>query len=442
MNQETQNKKERGVAIAAVLILLIGASSWIIVPVPGTSKHFAFMLVEVISVLYVVFSLIKNKKSVVNEKLSNVLNVKSQYEKIIFAWCGAFLLFLVVSTGIHFVQRGFNPNFLNYPRVSFVLFVVYWLMTSGLISKRTKSVAGIAFLTGVNMLEVFWFVWNKDLRSSDVVININIFSCLALLSVPFLIRLTQEKGWISWLSWVNLGIILVLIPYTGSRISFALLVVIVVCEALIWLKRVNKRVYVQLTALVLAAIVCVVAIYQNTAYPAQSSLMRATGIDRIKQIENDDLRFEEVVVNPDPSGEAENSEVQLILVNKSDSIRKELWTSAIQDFLKHPLIGTGDWSYQYELRDGIKTQSPHNLILEMLLSYGLIGTVLYCVILLMMLWRLMACGSTFRKIEVIVYSVIFAGFSFFQPTFVSYLLIVWFILVISLGDIESKEAYA
>ena len=63
MNQETQNKKERGVAIAAVLILLIGASSWIIVPVPGTSKHFAFMLVEVISVLYVVFSLIKNKKS-------------------------------------------------------------------------------------------------------------------------------------------------------------------------------------------------------------------------------------------------------------------------------------------------------------------------------------------------------------------------------------------
>lgn len=56
--------------------------------------------------------------------------------------------------------------------------------------------------------------------------------------------------------------------------------------------------------------------------------------------------------------------------------RWSIWMAAIEGFFEHPLLGGGCYTYSriYTLYGGASTTHAHNLLLELLLNYGLLGT--------------------------------------------------------------------
>lgn len=56
--------------------------------------------------------------------------------------------------------------------------------------------------------------------------------------------------------------------------------------------------------------------------------------------------------------------------------RWSIWMASLKGFLESPLLGGGCYTYSriYALYDGARTTHAHNIVLELLLNYGLLGT--------------------------------------------------------------------
>ena len=74
--------------------------------------------------------------------------------------------------------------------------------------------------------------------------------------------------------------------------------------------------------------------------------------------------------------------------------RLDIWTTAIQAFFKTPLFGEGPLTYYHIYSDyptGFATSHAHNIFLDPLLSYGIIGTAILCVYVVCTLMTLLKC---------------------------------------------------
>jgi O-antigen ligase len=86
----------------------------------------------------------------------------------------------------------------------------------------------------------------------------------------------------------------------------------------------------------------------------------------------------------------------VLLQEGSDSIRVQLFTSAFEIWLAHPLFGAGigSWSVLSDL--GSKYYYPHNIILELLAELGIVGLFLFVAVLVISV-RQLGSWSTIRK---------------------------------------------
>lgn len=62
-------------------------------------------------------------------------------------------------------------------------------------------------------------------------------------------------------------------------------------------------------------------------------------------------------------------------IDKTMAQRLDIWITSLKGIREHPLLGTGEMSYQtiYEQFAGYKTYHCHNLLLDILLNYGIVG---------------------------------------------------------------------
>lgn len=62
-------------------------------------------------------------------------------------------------------------------------------------------------------------------------------------------------------------------------------------------------------------------------------------------------------------------------IDKTMAQRLDIWVTSLKGIQEHPLLGTGAMSYQmiYEQFAGYKTFHSHNLLLDTLLNYGIVG---------------------------------------------------------------------
>lgn len=79
-------------------------------------------------------------------------------------------------------------------------------------------------------------------------------------------------------------------------------------------------------------------------------------------------------------------------IGPSFEIRMDVWLTALRGFLMHPLFGRGAMSYMltYPQTGGFATYHAHNILLDPLLNFGLVGTALlftYFGMLYRQLWK-------------------------------------------------------
>ncbi|MBP3853063.1 MAG: O-antigen ligase family protein [Erysipelotrichaceae bacterium] len=72
--------------------------------------------------------------------------------------------------------------------------------------------------------------------------------------------------------------------------------------------------------------------------------------------------------------------------------RVKIWNTAIRGFKETPFFGRGPWTYKqiYYLYDGHRAVHAHNIYLDCLLSFGIVGSgllFLFCIALLRAIWK-------------------------------------------------------
>lgn len=103
----------------------------------------------------------------------------------------------------------------------------------------------------------------------------------------------------------------------------------------------------------------------------------------------------EEMENPELTDEELMQSVIDAQINTSDNMRGALLERGIKEFRKNPIFGTGDLYYTYDMGYKTMEQTAHNFLVECLVCYGIIGTLLIAALVLGML---IGCGL-FRKFQ-------------------------------------------
>ena len=197
----------------------------------------------------------------------------------------------------------------------------------------------------------------------------------ALVVVVHTLKTADSKGVRLLASAAVIGTVIVILAL-GSRIMFACLCVesTVLLAFLLIHKDSRKRALHYLT-LVACGILVVAVLAVTNVGTVRYALYRATSIQLNKVESVPTTSMDEI---------QESAEQQ---IEKSDSLRKRLNDFGIAEFKKNPLFGTGN--VYLDINDfGYPARVPvHNGVLQMLVSFGLIGTVLLIAMVLLWLWE-------------------------------------------------------
>jgi len=128
-------------------------------------------------------------------------------------------------------------------------------------------------------------------------------------------------------------------------------------------------------------------------------------------------------------------------IGRSDAMRSELMKQGIAEVWKNPIFGTGNLYYTYDLGYKTMEQTAHNFIIESLVCYGIVGTVMIALLLLAILRQ---CGF-FRKeciknwriwASIILVSLYYFAFGMVQPSVFNTLVCpVFFVAITYYGDL-------
>ena len=409
-----------------LLILFFGSLDWIILPIPFTTKNMSFMISELIILFSLIYLYYLYKKRIISFQ-------DLDFKKNILIFIG----YLCIFTFYHVIFDGFDMAYFSYPRISICAITLFILFEKKLIDKKSVSAAINIFLAVLNILQLIHFLLNHSLRTSEVANNINIYICCNLILLPFLFYQVIVKN--NKLSLFNSILTLSFIPFSGSRSGFGLSIIVLLALFFIFLKKLNvKLVVTKFLIIVFGSILSIFLLFLGFGdYYAQSSVMRATFFDQFFRIENDDLRVqtnniileENITITqenatPQDSDKTNSDDTEQLhesqeMERTSDLIRKNMWYAAVNKVKENPILGTGIMTYDVNMNNRIVQQGPHNFILELLLCYGVIGSLIYTVILYKMYKTTLKKGN--KVLKLIILTSLFA-YSFFQPTFVSYLI--------------------
>ena len=196
-----------------LLIILFLSLDWLILPVPFTSKSFAFMGLEVILPILLISEL-KNVKQVIKQ------------EKLVTRLILVFIVYFFSTLIFKTLKWGFDFEYFSYFRIYFVICELYYLMRIKYFNKNNIISSISLFFTFINIAQLIHFLTNHSLRTSDVAININIYICFSIMSLPFLmVNFNTSNKYVSILHFLNFILAVSLIPYSGSRLAFVVMMI-------------------------------------------------------------------------------------------------------------------------------------------------------------------------------------------------------------------------
>lgn len=266
-------------------------------------------------------------------------------------------------------------------------------------------------------------------------ININITGTLVVMFLPVMATFFEEKLTSKFQTvWCILlfSSFIVILVTAGSRSIFWMFVVSMIVLFVISIG--DKQRLLCLLSCLLISIIIVGALFALNVGTVRYSIARETGINFLSSTQlstdpTDDFFFD--------SAEMDELNKATAQISRSDSMRSDLLKMGLDQIKKNPLFGTGHIFFNYYVSGYVFKQAPHNFIVETLVCYGIIGTILLAIMIIMIIAQ---CGffskwtsKDFRmKASICLICMCYFAISFVEPLMYNILVCPHFFLLLSL----------
>ena len=288
--------------------------------------------------------------------------------------------YYVILTAVRLFTRGEFKESLYYCVTFFGVIAVFIMfrdrklqMSAAALQKNLYAIVAFAVL-----YKLIFTLLEGNTFSHAPINNLYSTSLLVLLMPLMVDGLKQTGGRKAWFSYALLCLSFTLILVCKSR---AIVVLAAVVLGVLFLMNLRKpKVLATLLILLLCAVLLVALMAWLEAGDVRIALYRSFGIvfDVPSPIPKP------VPTDPNVTPSIEVSAQQQI--GRSDDMRSVLFNLGVEQMKKNILFGTGDLYYTYDLGYKTMDQTAHNFLVECMICYGAIGTVLVAAILFFMLW--------------------------------------------------------
>lgn len=394
-----------GTVYLFILLCLFALS--LTIPIPGTGKHIVIYAAEIPILIGVMIRIASNgfrvcwKPEYDNKRVINTIK--------------ATLLFVcyIIITRLFFFIKEFNVELLTYPRISIVFLICYFWIINTHYSSKEKIDSILIFIVVVNVFQSYQLIATGTVRYSEVLMNINIYVCIIIIALPTIMHLFINSG--SIMRRALYAFILfssaIIVFASGSRGGTGMFALIVIYFLF------RERDYKSIAIIILASAGMILYILHIENPYFSETLNRSLSVFR---------QFGKAI-----------DESALI----SDNLRYEIWNKGWTHILSSPLFGSGYLAFKFVMVETEVYQSAHNVFIEMLMSYGIIGTIVYLYIIynICKSCETRDSNNSIKAITIVGYFV----FSFFQPTFCEKNILFLFLMIITstYPDIGKKEKY-
>lgn len=412
--------KKKYVLIISIFLMSL---NWILVPIPVLNKHIAVVPSEII--LFICFMWVyrrKNKMGKVDKRYVGSII----YFVIIY-------LFLVI---YHMILSGFNIQYFMHIRYIIAGALAYLFFSKIELTTKARYNVLVLVVSIINILRLFRILSGEVVRTSPFMINIIIYATFLLICYPvflfYLIHKYESKNkYISVMTYLNIIFTIVIMPFTGSRTCNAVLICINLAVFLFFLWKYRKAVKRCVFLMALSYAIFVLCFLFSSNSQSKSYALRSFGLDStesavsdIRKMSTEDL---EQLPNDIHFFESQSGKDEVI-IRASDQVRSFYWNVAIKEIKKNILLGRGSCEIEYEGT----FQSPHNFMLELLLSFGLIGALYAVIIIFFPLYGVISMRESWRSILALLISFAFFSISFFQPTLMTISLVIAYYFCLSM----------
>lgn len=354
-----------------------------------------------------------------------------------FVLLGLFLLWFLVLTVYRYLDSGNITGGFIVMRVMVFPIVLVLLFRQYRVSRKSVFAGLLLFVTCVNVYQIIsLFRTVHSFRQLKGLQNINIYLCFTLAALPMIISFASSyKNSCKWkcslakvVAYFNIFAIICFSLFSGSRIA-GIMCPVVGIGSFFLANGISKKSVVSFLIVLALLTVLICGILLLDVYDARIDFFRTAG----PVISAADIN----VSSMGSGGELQETGNS---VTDSNSMRGALWEKSIAYIKENPIFGRSSIDIDCEMHfSGSKeptkiVQSPHNFILEMWLSLGLPGMLLYLLMVglcaLKILFGKMAASR--KGLYLLTMFAVF-GFSFFQPLVTSYFavsLILWFAMYI------------
>ena len=247
-----------------------------------------------------------------------------------------------------------------------------------------------------------------SLFSNEPLNNLYSTSVLVML-IPFMIAgLKEKEGRKNRLYPILLCLAAVLILICASRAVVMLSIGVLVVTLAVYLR--ERRVLVKALVSIACAAAIVASLAAMDAGRVRYSLYREFGFvigGQADENPSDDFDDDQLI--------AEDQ------TERSDSMRSDLVKLGLEEVRKNVFFGTGNLFYTYDLGYKTMEQTAHNFIIESLVSFGLIGTLMIAAIVFFMvggcgMFKKLTICSFRNKISVLAVLFHYFAFGMVQPS--------------------------
>ncbi|MFS7412852.1 O-antigen ligase family protein [Carnobacterium maltaromaticum] len=375
-----------------IFLLIMGAQFSINIvnqtSVSGSAKIYIVEIFIFLFSFYVVF---------INMIVKKQLKDSTFISKFIFFMMIVFIVFYI-STSVYRIVNGQSlTGSLFLARVIIETSLIFLCLDYFKIKSELvlKSLFLIALTSSIWQL-VILFLENGVIRGSIVLGNSNVYNTFIMMLIPPMIFTFGDKkyDW-KWINCINIFLFIPISLLSGSRIGYMLMMFILFVSILIFLPKFSlAKKFLTILFFVILSMVIIITINLFGNQLSKNNISRSISIpvsivykvipkytSEINHQEKKESEIDSKKINLKESNKLSQSEYVAATAAKSNAYREEWNSLAKESILKSPtnfFIGSGI-SIVHTSVSGYQT--PHNFILQYMLPYGVIGTII-CFILL------------------------------------------------------------
>ena len=386
---------------------------------------------------------------------------KIELKKYEFLTLFVFIGWFVVLTVYRYVYVGNITGGFIVLRILLFPIILVLLLRQYKLSRKSVFVGLLAFSTCINFYQIYSLIFvSESFRQIKGLKNINVYLCFALAVLPLLFYALSayksscklKKYAVNAVIIFNIFAVICFSMFSGSRLAVVVCPIVVFCSYFLT-NKVTKKSVCGFIAMVAVAVVLISSVIALDVFDAKYNFYRVAGsIVKSIGLELPDTDSENSPASPNKKPNSNKTQTEAASnALDSNSMRGALWKKSIFYIQQNPVFGRHSIDIDCEVYlDGsneptLIIESPHNFILEMWLSLGLPGMLIY---LLMLAWCalkiLLSRLSVRMKLNFMLIMFVIFGFSFFQPLvtcFFAVSLILWLSMYLFMEPKNPADAW-